>query len=170
MNDSILEGIGYSIPALVTGVVSYIVMIGLRNQKTTEKRLVLLQQKKKESLLIRLQAYERMLLFCERINPEKMVHRIQPIGDNAKTYLKLLLANIEQEFQHNIIQQLYLTDACWNVIKDSKNALIDQLKLLSEASSSSSELREKVSVEYTKKAPSTEIAIAFIKDEVRSII
>jgi hypothetical protein len=80
MEESILQGIGYAIPALVTGAVAYFVMSGLRNQETHEKKLDLLAQKKKESLPIRLQAYERILLFCERINPVKMLVRIKPRG------------------------------------------------------------------------------------------
>ena len=105
MEESILQGIGYAIPALVTGAVAYFVMSGLRNQETNEKKLDLLAQKKKESLHIRLQAYERILLFCERINPVKMLVRIKPIGDSSDAYLQLLLASIEQEFQHNMVQQ-----------------------------------------------------------------
>ena len=84
MEETILEGIGYSIPALVTGAVAYFVMSGLRNQETNEKKLDLLAQKKRESLPIRLQAYERMLVFCERINPVKMLVRIKPIGDSSE--------------------------------------------------------------------------------------
>ena len=47
MEETILEGIGYAIPALVTGAVAYFVMSGLRNQETNEKKLDLLAQKKK---------------------------------------------------------------------------------------------------------------------------
>ena len=75
MEETILEGIGYAIPALVTGAVAYFVMSGLRTQETHEKKLDLLAQKKKESLPIRLQAYERILLFCERINPSRSFSR-----------------------------------------------------------------------------------------------
>ncbi len=46
MEETILEGIGYAIPALVTGAVAYFVMSGLRNQETNEKKLDLLAQKK----------------------------------------------------------------------------------------------------------------------------
>ena len=67
MEETILEGIGYSIPALVTGAVAYFVMSGLRNQETNEKKLDLLAQKKRESLPIRLQAYERMLCFVNEL-------------------------------------------------------------------------------------------------------
>ena len=121
MEESILKGIGFAIPSLVTGLVAYFVMNGLRKQETQEKKLDLLSQKKKESLPIRLKAYERMLLFCERINPIKMLLRIKPIGNHSEAYLQLLLANIDQEFDHNMVQQLYISDECWKVVIASKN-------------------------------------------------
>jgi len=162
MEESILQGIGYAIPALVTGAVAYFVMSGLRNQETHEK--------KKESLPIRLQAYERILLFCERINPVKMLVRIKPIGDSSEAYLQLLLASIEQEFQHNMVQQLYISDECWNIVVTTKIAIINNLKKVSNASDSATDFREKVFLEYSKKAPATDTAVAFLKNEVKKII
>jgi len=170
MEDAIIQGVGYAIPAMVTGAVAYFVMIGLRNQDTNEKKMDLLAQKKKESLPVRLQAYERMLLFCERINPVKMLLRVKPIGETPEAYLQLLLASIEQEFQHNMVQQLYITDECWNVIVAAKAAVINKLKQVSNSSSSASDFRENVFLEYSKKGPSTDTAIAFLKNEVKKII
>ena len=170
MEENILEGIGYAIPALVTGAVAYFVMNGLRTQETNERKLDLLAQKKKESLPIRLQAYERMLLFCERINPVKMLVRIKPIVDSPEAYLQLLLASIEQEFQHNMVQQLYISDECWSVVIASKTAVINKLKQVSNTSDTATDFREKVFLEYSKKAPATDTAIAFLKNEVKKII
>ena len=170
MEDAIIQGIGYAIPALVTGAVAYFVMTGLRNQDTSEKKMDLLAAKKKESLPIRLQAYERMLLFCERINPVKMLIRVKPVGTDTEQYLQLLLANIEQEFGHNMVQQLYITDECWNVIIASKSAVINKLKQVASTSNSANELRENVLLDYAKKAPPTDTAIAFLKNQVKRII
>jgi len=170
MEEEIIKGIGYAIPALVTGCVAYFVMMGLRNQNTNEKKMDLLAEKKKESLPVRLQAYERMLLFCERINPIKMLLRVKPIGNSTEEYLQLLLSNIEQEFEHNMVQQLYITDECWNVIIASKVAVINKLKQVSNSSDSASDFRENVLLEYSKKPPSTDTAVAFLKNEVKRII
>lgn len=170
MEDKILEGIGYAIPALVTGAVAYFVMSGLRNQDTREKKIELLAQKKRESLPTKLQAYERMLLFCERINPVKLLLRVKPIGNTVEDYLQLLLASIEQEYDHNMVQQLYITDECWNVIIASKSAVINKLKQMANTSSSASNFRENVLLEYSNKIPPTDTAVAFLKNEVKKII
>jgi len=170
MEENIIRGIGYAIPSLVTGLVAYFVMSGMRNQDTHEKKLDLLAQKKKESLPIRLKAYERMLLFCERINPIKMLLRIKPIGEDTEAYLQLLLSNIDQEFNHNMVQQLYITDECWKVIIASKAATVNTLKQVAHSSNTANDFRENVFLEYSKKAPSTDTAIAFLKNDVKKMM
>jgi hypothetical protein len=170
MEDAILQGVGYAIPALVTGAVAYFVMSGLRNQDTSEKKMEYLAQKKKDSLPIKLQAYERMLLFSERINPVKLLLRVKPIGDAPDAYLQLLLASIEQEFEHNMVQQLYITDECWIAIIAAKSAVINKLKQTASSVGTANALREKVLLDYSKKVPPTDTAIAFLKNQVKKML
>lgn len=170
MEDKILESIAYILPAVVTGFVAYYMFNGFIKHKNSEKKLELLTAKKKDSLPIKLQAYERMLLFCERINPVKMLVRIQPISDNTNDYLQLLIANIEQEFEHNLVQQIYISDDTWTAIIATKRAIINKLKQVAEASNSANDLRENVLIDYSKTLPPTETAISFIKNEVKKIL
>jgi hypothetical protein len=108
MENKILESIGYILPATVTGLVAYYMFKGFIKHQDISKKLALLSERKKDTLPIRLQAYERMLLFCERINPIKMLVRIKPLSENKQDYLQLLIANVEQEFEHNLVQQIYI--------------------------------------------------------------
>jgi hypothetical protein len=170
MEDKILEGLAYAIPALVTGGVAYFIFSGFIKQGTQEKKLEMLAVKKKESLPIKLQAYERMLLFCERINPVKLLLRVKPIGNRTEDYLQLLLASMDQEFEHNMVQQLYITDECWNVIIASKTAVKNTLRQIANTSSSAGDFRENVLLEYSKKEPQTDTAVAFLKKEVRRLL
>ncbi len=170
MEDKILESLAYVLPALVTGVVAYYIFNSFLKQGNQEKKIQLLADKKKSSLSIKLQAYERMLLFCERINPVKILLRVKPIGTNTNDYLKLLIANIEQEFEHNLVQQIYITDECWNVIIAAKSAILNKLKQTAETAESANDLRENVLLDYSKTLPPTDTAIAFIKNEVKKLI
>ena len=111
-----------------------------------------------------------MLLFCERINPLKMLVRVKPASDSINDYLFVLLQNIEQEFEHNLVQQLYISDECWNVIITSKIAIINKLKQVASTSQNTQDFREKMMLVYQSKAPATETAIAFIKTEIKKII
>lgn len=170
MEDKIFEALAYAIPSIVTGAVAYFIFSGFVKQGTQEKKLEMLAEKKKDSLPIRLQAYERMLLFCERINPVKLLLRVKPIGNNTQDYLQLLLANIEQEYDHNMVQQLYITDECWNVIIASKAAVMNILKQIANTSESAGDFRENVLLEYSKKEPQTDTAVAFLKNEVKKML
>lgn len=170
MEDKLLESIAYILPAAVTGFVAYYMFNGFIRQQNAEKKMDLLAGKKKEALPIKLQAYERMLLFCERINPVKIVVRIKPISNTTNDYLQLLLSNIEQEFEHNLVQQIYISDTTWTAIIAAKNATINKLKQVSETSNSANDLRENILIDYSKTLPPTDTAIDFIKSEVKKIL
>ncbi|MGJ8744521.1 hypothetical protein [Polaribacter sp.] len=170
MEDTVLASIGYVLPAAVTGFVAYYMFNGFIKQQNSDKKIAILSERRKDSLPIKLQAYERMLLFCERINPVKMLLRIKPLSENKEDYLQLLIANIEQEFEHNLVQQIYISNTSWTAIVASKSAVINKLKKTAETSNSANNLRENVLIEYTKTTPPTETAISFIKNEVKKLL
>lgn len=165
-----LESIAYILPAAVTGFVAYYMFKGFLSQQNSEKKMQFSAEKKKEALPIKLQAYERMLLFCERINPIKIVIRIKPISDTTNAYLQLLLANIAQEYEHNLVQQIYVSDTTWASIIGAKNATINKLKQIAETSNSANDLRENILITYSKTLPPTDTAIGFIKNEVKKLL
>jgi|TARA_B110000902_G_C14167877_1_gene535681 hypothetical protein len=170
MEDKLLESIAYILPAVVTGLVAYYMFNGFIKQQDSEKKLELLSERKKDTLPIKLQAYERMLLFCERINPVKMLVRIKPLSENTHDYLQLLIANVEQEFEHNFVQQIYVSDDSWTAILATKNAIINKIKQVSETSNSANDLRENVIICYAKTLPPTDTAISFIRNEVKKLL
>ncbi len=170
METKILESIAYILPATITGLVAYYMFNGFVKHKNSEKKLEVLAAQKKEGLPIKLQACERLLLLCDRINPVKMLLRVPPISENTSDYLQLLIANIEQEFAHNLVQQIYISEATWTAIYAAKNAVINKLKQIAQNAASANDLREKMLVEYSKSNPPTETAIDFIKNEVRKLL
>lgn len=80
----------------------------------------------------RLQAYERMCLFLERISPPNMLLRLNNPGYSAREFHKLLLDEIRNEYNHNVSQQIYMSEDVWSMIKNSKE---DLTILINEASS-----------------------------------
>ena len=170
MEEKIIESIAYTLPAIVTGAIAYYMFKEFINNHNSDRKLDLLMKKRKDSLPLKLQAYERLLLFCERINPLKMLIRIQPLSTNTNEYLQLLIGNIEQEFEHNLVQQIYISDDSWTAIYAAKTAVIRKLKQVAEISESANEMRENLLINYSKKIPPTETAIDFIKNEVKKIL
>lgn len=80
----------------------------------------------------RLQAYERMCLFLERISPPNMLLRLNNSGYSAREFHKLLLDEIRNEYNHNVSQQIYMSEDVWSMIKNAKE---DLTILINEASS-----------------------------------
>ncbi|WP_419800820.1 hypothetical protein [Mucilaginibacter sp.] len=96
-----------------------------------KKQLIGLKQTfTKETLPLRLQAYERLFLLIDRINPSNILVRLNNPGFSAGELHYLLIAEIRNEFQHNITQQLYVSDTAWQITKRVKN---DTLMLMNSA-------------------------------------
>jgi len=67
-----------------------------------------------------LQAYERLILLMERITPDNLIMRIDSTGMNTNEFHLELLSNIRAEFDHNISQQLYVSDLVWQDVYNAK--------------------------------------------------
>lgn len=170
MEDQLLESIAYVLPAAVAGFIAYYFFKSYLIEQQSLRKFQLLNDQKKESLPIKLQAYERMLLFCERVHPAKMLIRIQPISDKHTDYISLLILTIEQEFEHNLVQQLYISSDAWKAVTNAKNLVINKFQQISTQVNSVSEFQETVFKEFSNISTPTEIAIEILKNEVSKLI
>jgi hypothetical protein len=75
----------------------------------------------------RLQAYERMCLFLERITPQNMLLRLNQPGISARDFHRILLDEIRNEYNHNVSQQIYMSENVWNMVKNAKEDLVIQI-------------------------------------------
>jgi hypothetical protein len=73
---------------------------------------------------LKLQAYERIILFLERISPENLLIRIDKPGATCKQLHAELISTIRAEFEHNLTQQLYISISSWEAVKNAKTHLI----------------------------------------------
>ena len=69
-----------------------------------------------------------------------------------------------------MVQQIYITEECWNLIIAAKTATVNKLKIVSNESANAQDLREKMMLVYQNDNPATDTAIAFIKSEVKKLI
>ena len=72
----------------------------------------------------RMQAYERMTLFLERTHPQNLLVRLNPGNISAHEFQKLLLMEIRNEYNHNVSQQVYMSDEVWELIRSAREDLI----------------------------------------------
>ncbi|WP_274475787.1 DUF7935 family protein [Mangrovimonas aestuarii] len=166
--DNIINLFSYAIPTLITGAIAYYFFKEHTKNEDGRRRYMLKKDMQVKAMPLRLQAYERMVLFLERISPSKLLIRVSPTSSNKENYESLLIKNIEQEFEHNLSQQIYLSEECWNIIVASKNATIQLIRKASmlEKTDSANKLREVVLTEMMEKQPPSDAALSYIKKEV----
>lgn len=168
--DDIFQLFAYLLPAVVTGAIAFYFFRLHTNNEEGRRRFLLHKDAQKDTLPIRLQAYERMVLFLERITVNNLVVRVAPQSKDKTQYENLLIKQIETEFEHNLSQQIYLSDECWNIIKTAKNATIRIIRSAGMSSNESADkLREDILSQAMEKASPSSAALAFVKKEVSEI-
>ena len=155
--------------AIITGIVAYYFFNLHTKNEEGRRRYLLNKDTQKDALPLRLQAFERMTLFLERINPGKLLIRISPNSEDKNDYENLLISNIEQEFEHNLTQQIYMSDECWTVIVTAKNATIQMIRRtnMSDRVDSANKLREVIMNDLMEKQSPSAVALSYIKNEVK---
>ena len=97
------------------------VVRGMLIRDSENRRLDVLKTTNKTLLPIRLQAYERMTLFCSRIEIGQLVTNTNAHPSmSSEMYKTALIMQVEDEFNHNISQQVYMTDDLWSIIMLAK--------------------------------------------------
>ncbi len=122
--DVVIEFIKILVPASVVLYAAYL-LVRTQVQKEVDIRALEVRGKSIENVLpVRLQAYERMALFLERISPQNLLVRLGGGGINAREFHQLLLQEIRNEFNHNVSQQIYMSQEVWDLIRNAKEDLI----------------------------------------------
>ncbi|WP_115879497.1 DUF7935 family protein [Lutibacter oceani] len=170
--EKIIDLISYTVPAIVTGIVSYYFFFNYTKNEERKIKLSILKENQNNGLHLKLQAYERMTLFMERIKPSKLLLRVTSINNDKNAYTLSLINTIEQEFEHNLSQQIYISEECWSVIIAAKNATSQIIKKTSEDKNitNAQELREAILKRMLETSPPSTTALSFIKNEVKSIL
>lgn len=152
------------------GVAFYFFSLHTKNEEG-RRRYLLNKEAQKDALPIRLQAFERMTLFLERINPTKLLIRITPLSEDKNEYENYVIAQIEQEFEHNLTQQIYLSDECWTIIITAKNATIQMIRKanMSEKVDSANKLREIILNDLMDKQSPSNAALSYLKSEISQL-
>jgi hypothetical protein len=123
-------------------------------------------------LTLRLQAYERLILFMERISPESLVLRLQRNASTNRGLHAEMIAAVRNEFEHNLSQQLYVKHEVWQQIVLAKNNVIRSINTLAsetEPDNNSMHLAQQILNKYVKTTMPTQHAIALLKKETEQL-
>ncbi len=167
--DKLIEALLYALPALVSGLIAVYYFREYTKSDSGYEKYKLLKEDKKHTTKLKLQAYERLTLFLERISLTKLVSRIPPANENKQAYAMSLIHTIETEFEHNITQQIYISDESWSIIVTAKNRTIQIIRELTQDANikDAFTLREAIIKSLMDKQSPSETALAYLKNEVR---
>lgn len=164
----VIEYVAYLLPAIVVGIVAYYFFKGHTANEEGRRRYLVQKEAQKYMLPQRLQAYERLTLFLERIDPNRLLIRVKPYSDSIEDYEKLLVRNIEDEFEHNLAQQIYISPEGWNLINAAKNATIQIIRqsAMKENEGDVDKFRQSVIERFMEEVTPSAKALTYIKSEV----
>ncbi len=165
----LMDVLNMLLPALLVGLVAFLMMKSLLKSNRDHLALVLeqfrLEQQRQaherklnaQKLLtpIRLQAFERLVLFLERIQPSGLVTRLMNNTMSLQQLQLMLVRTVREEFEHNLSQQLYVSGTAWQMVKAAKEEVI--------------QLINKVAAEHQPDASSAELAREVVLGRVRMI-
>jgi hypothetical protein len=123
----LLEILKILIPAAAVFAATYFIVRSFLNSENKKRDYELRKSQAALTTPIRLQAYERIIIFLERIEPTNLVLRVNRAGINTAQLHSELLKTIKSEYEHNISQQIYISAGAWHLVKTAKE---ETLKLV----------------------------------------
>ena len=163
-----------TIPALIVFFTAWVLLRNMIKNSENKRRYELILQNSRTITPVKLQAYERIVLFLERISLESLLVRVSTSDMTASQLHSALLKTIRSEFEHNLSQQIYMSLQAWEVVRNARSNMIkiinSEVEKLPENSSGmvlSKQLLEKI-MEMDKEP--TRAAIDYVKAEIARII
>ncbi len=169
----LLEILKITIPGLIVFFTAYFTIKAVLQKDIDNRKVDVVLQNQKLITPIRLQAYERVILFLERISPNSVIVRLQTPNMTVQQLHKEILIIIRSEFEHNLSQQLYLSIDAWEMVRNSKektiqlvNSCLEDISPNDNAMKLSQAILEKL-IEI--KTPPSQEAINFLKKEIGTL-
>ncbi len=171
--DQFVQMLMYVIPSVIVFLTAYFILKSFMDKEYKSKLAEIRMNNQSTITPIRLQACERIVLFCERIAINNLVMRVHRSGMSARLLHSELLTTIRSEYEHNISQQIYVSKPVWDAVKSAKEETIKAINI------SASKIADDASgldlctviLELSTKVDKlpTDYAIEVVKAEIRQI-
>ncbi|MBS1774620.1 MAG: hypothetical protein JST82_17320 [Bacteroidetes bacterium] len=172
---TILEILKYVIPSIIVLVSSYLIVQKFLVSELKRKQLALLQESQGVTIRLRLQAYERLVLFVERISPRALIPRVYVSGMTVTDLQQAITFNVRAEFEHNLSQQIYVSSNVWNTVRGVMEQEINMVSMISKQLSPDApakDLHTKI-VDYILTVPGEmpiDVALQIINEEAKKVL
>ncbi len=161
--------IRYAIPSVVVFITAYFLLKEFFRNEQSRRHMNLMAERMRISLPLRLQAYERLVLFLERISPNSLIIRMHMPGLSARELHQNLIKSIRDEYAHNLSQQVYVSPRAWELTVQAYEEVIAQTNALIASlddKADGSVLTKKI-LEAELARSATKEALDYLKSEAR---
>ena len=124
-----LEVLKISLPAIIVGGTVLLLIKRYFESESAKRAFEIRSRNNQHSLPLRLQAYERLAIFLERISANSLIMRVKRPGMSAQELAVNLLSEIRGEFEHNLSQQIYVTHEIWTMVVNAKEEMNKMINL-----------------------------------------
>ncbi len=169
-----LEILKFTIPALI---VFFTVYFLFKKYLDSQIQLKAMENRKlfaNQTLPLKLQAYERLMVLCDRISIPNLISRLRTNAMSNKELQNAMMIAVQQEFEHNNAMQIYTSEKLWEIISLAKNQTLAIIASANEGLNDSDNaglFAEKVLKEQMKQSTaSVDVAKSAIKKEVQLIL
>jgi hypothetical protein len=118
-----------------------------QQQAGTVQKNVVRPSQNPEMLRLQLQAYERLIILCDRLDLTNLIGRFQVNQLSATQLQSQLIQTIKTEFEYNVSQQMYVSATAWDAVKNLKEQnifIINQLAAMLPANANGMDLSKKL--------------------------
>jgi hypothetical protein len=172
--EAVTEILKITIPAIVVFFTAWLVLRSMLKNDQEKRKQELILQNSRVVTPIKLQAYERIILFLERISFESLIVRVSTGEMSAQNMHSAMLTAIRSEYEHNLSQQIYMSPQAWEVVRNARSNMIKLINSEAEklpAGSTGFDLSKKLFEKIMElETEPTRAAIEFVKAEVGKMI
>ena len=165
----LIEVVKYGLPSLV--------IYFLMRHYTSQQTFLMAQQKRKDAdkdvKALRFQAYERLIMFVERTKLSDLIIRLNTSELDANALKTILLVSVQKEYEHNLAQQVYVSEELWKIVSQAKEnvqSLITKSSNDLPSGGSSEDLLSTLQQNSVAATQSLEIAKKAIREELKGIL
>ncbi|NBO60871.1 MAG: hypothetical protein EBU82_07875 [Flavobacteriia bacterium] len=110
----------------------------------------LLKERQSSTLPLKMEAFQRAILYLERMNPTSLVLRLSDPSISAKAMEAVLLKALRDEYDHNVAQQLFISEGSWKLLKTAKEETVRLISLVAEQLPEGASLPSEIAIEALK--------------------
>jgi len=162
-----------TIPAALVLYLAYLLVRSFLQKQLDETAFSVRQKNQEIVIPIRLQAYERIALLLERITPANLLSRLSSSDYNAEEFQQILVHEIRNEFNHNLSQQVYMSDSAWTYVTTAVEQTISLINssanILKQDSKGIELARTILETSAGEEIDPVKQALKYIKEEIQEV-